>query len=46
MVGKLKRPWLVDEISDEGLDSSRASKFALDLDGISNPGCVFEEAKL
>jgi glycolate oxidase len=42
-VGKLKRPWLVDQIGDDALDIAQRIKTALDPDGILNPGTIFEE---
>jgi glycolate oxidase len=44
-VGKLTRPWLVDEVGDDAVELGQRIKVALDPDGTFNPGCVFEEAK-
>ncbi|GAA1673313.1 FAD-linked oxidase C-terminal domain-containing protein [Glycomyces endophyticus] len=41
-VGRLKRPWLVDQIGEDLLGISRRVKRALDPDGILNPGVIFE----
>lgn len=40
-VGRLKRPWLVDQIGDDLLDVSHRVKRALDPAGILNPGTIF-----
>ncbi|WP_285223908.1 FAD-linked oxidase C-terminal domain-containing protein, partial [Frankia nepalensis] len=40
-VGRLKRPWLVDQIGPDVLDLSLRVKRALDPLGILNPGAVF-----
>ncbi|GAA2082450.1 FAD-linked oxidase C-terminal domain-containing protein [Pseudolysinimonas kribbensis] len=42
-VGKLKRPWLVDQIGPDALDLGQRIKRALDPDGILNPGSIYEE---
>jgi glycolate oxidase len=42
-VGKLKRPWLVEQVGDEALELGERIKSALDPDGLLNPGSVFEE---
>ena len=40
-VGKLKRPWLVDQVGPIALDLGQRIKDAWDPDGILNPGAVF-----
>lgn len=40
-VGRLKRPWLVDQIGEDLLDVSHRVKLALDPQQILNPGAVF-----
>jgi len=40
-VGRLKRPWLVDQIGKDLLDISHDVKRALDPAGILNPGTIF-----
>jgi glycolate oxidase len=40
-VGRLKRPWLVDQIGEDLLEISHNVKRALDPAGILNPGAVF-----
>ena len=40
-VGRLKRPWLVDQIGADVLEISHRVKRALDPDGILNPGAIF-----
>jgi glycolate oxidase len=40
-VGKVKRPWLVDQIGNDVLGLGRRIKDALDPDGILNPGAIF-----
>lgn len=40
-VGRLKRPWLVDQIGDDLLEVSHRVKRALDPAGILNPGTIF-----
>jgi glycolate oxidase len=40
-VGKLKRPWLVDQVGPVALDLGQRIKDAWDPDGILNPGAVF-----
>lgn len=40
-VGRLKRPWLVDQIGEDLLEVSQRVKNALDPEGILNPGAVF-----
>jgi glycolate oxidase len=42
-VGKLKRPWLVEQVGDDVLEIATRIKSVLDPDGILNPGKVFEE---
>jgi glycolate oxidase len=44
-VGKLTRPWLVDEVGDEAVELGQRMQFALDPDGIFNPDFRFEESK-
>jgi glycolate oxidase len=40
-VGRLKRPWLVDQIGADTYDVSLRIKHALDPQGLLNPGAVF-----
>lgn len=40
-VGRLKRPWLVDQIGEDLLEISHRVKLALDPQQILNPGAVF-----
>ena len=40
-VGKLKRPWLVEQVGPVALDLGQRIKDAWDPDGILNPGAVF-----
>jgi glycolate oxidase len=40
-VGRLKRPWLVDQIGEDLLEVSHRVKLALDPQQILNPGAVF-----
>lgn len=40
-VGRLKRPWLVDQIGEDLLEISHRVKEALDPAGILNPGTIF-----
>ena len=40
-VGRLKKPWLGDQIGQDALDLNRRIKDALDPQGILNPGAVF-----
>ena len=40
-VGRLKRPWLVDQIGEDLLEISHNVKRALDPAGILNPGTIF-----
>ncbi|WP_082979207.1 FAD-binding oxidoreductase [Arthrobacter sp. B6] len=40
-VGRLKRPWLVNQIGEDLLQMSHSVKLALDPDGILNPGTIF-----
>jgi glycolate oxidase len=40
-VGRLKRPWLVEQIGEDLLEISHRVKRALDPDGILNPGTIF-----
>jgi glycolate oxidase len=42
-VGRLKRPWLVEQIGEDALELAQRIKTALDPDGILNPGTIFEE---
>jgi glycolate oxidase len=39
-VGRLKKPWLVDQIGEDALELNRRVKHALDPHGILNPGAV------
>ena len=39
-VGRLKRPWLAEQLGDDALRLSQRIKNALDPDGILNPGCL------
>jgi glycolate oxidase len=39
-VGRLKKPWLVDQIGEDALELNRRVKNALDPQGILNPGAV------
>jgi len=41
-VGRLKRPWLVNQVGQDVLDVTRAIKNALDPLGILNPGTILE----
>ncbi|GAA0639137.1 FAD-linked oxidase C-terminal domain-containing protein [Sporichthya brevicatena] len=41
-VGRLKRPWLRDQVGDDVLDVTRAIKNALDPLGILNPGTILD----
>jgi glycolate oxidase len=41
-VGRLKRPWLGDQLGPDALALNRRIKDALDPQGILNPGAVFE----
>jgi glycolate oxidase len=41
-VGKVKRPWLVDQIGEDALELAQRIKSAFDPDGILNPGTIFE----
>jgi glycolate oxidase len=40
-VGRLKKPWLADQIGVDALELNRRVKNALDPQGILNPGAVF-----
>jgi glycolate oxidase len=40
-VGRLKKPWLADQIGADALELNRRVKNALDPQGILNPGAVF-----
>ena len=40
-VGRLKKPWLGDQIGEDALELNRRVKQALDPQGILNPGAVF-----
>ncbi|WP_199043426.1 FAD-binding oxidoreductase [Glycomyces salinus] len=40
-VGRLKRPWLAEQIGEDLLEVSQRIKRALDPDGILNPGTIF-----
>lgn len=40
-VGRLKRPWLVQQLGEDVLDLSHRVKCALDPEGILNPGTIF-----
>jgi glycolate oxidase len=40
-VGRLKKPWLVDQIGTDALELNRRVKNALDPQGILNPGAIF-----
>ena len=40
-VGRLKKPWLVDQIGEDALELNRKIKNALDPQGILNPGAIF-----
>jgi glycolate oxidase len=40
-VGRLKKPWLVDQIGADAMELNRRVKNALDPQGILNPGAVF-----
>jgi len=39
-VGRLKKPWLGDQVGPEVLEVNRRIKRALDPDGILNPGTL------
>ncbi|MCI4674954.1 FAD-binding oxidoreductase [Candidatus Mycolicibacterium alkanivorans] len=39
-VGRLKKPWLADQLGPEAMELNRKIKAALDPDGILNPGAV------
>ena len=41
-VGRMKRPWLREQIGDDALEIAERIKVALDPDGILNPGAIFE----
>jgi glycolate oxidase len=41
-VGKLKRPWLADQVGDDVIALTQRIKDALDPLGILNPGTIFE----
>jgi glycolate oxidase len=41
-VGRLKRPWLVNQVGEDVLDVTRAIKNALDPLGILNPGTILD----
>ncbi|HVU74363.1 MAG TPA: FAD-linked oxidase C-terminal domain-containing protein [Mycobacteriales bacterium] len=41
-VGRLKKPWLVDELGPSGLAVHRAIKASLDPQWLLNPGAVFD----
>ncbi|MBZ5738263.1 FAD-binding oxidoreductase [Nocardioides mangrovi] len=43
-VGRLKRPWLGDQLGPDALALNRRIKDALDPQGILNPGAVFDPA--
>ena len=40
-VGRLKKPWLADQIGEDALELNRRIKSALDPQGILNPGAMF-----
>jgi glycolate oxidase len=40
-VGRLKKPWLADQIGEDALELNRRVKSALDPQGILNPGVFF-----
>jgi len=41
-VGRMKRPWLRDQVGDDVLEVAERIKRALDPAGILNPGAIFE----
>ena len=41
-VGRLKRPWLAEQVGPDVIALSERSKDALDPLGILNPGCVLD----
>ena len=41
-VGRLKRPWLADQLGPDVMELTRRIKDALDPQGILNPGAGFE----
>ncbi len=43
-IGRVRAPWLVEELGEPGLDVLRAVKRALDPDGLFNPGVLLPEA--
>lgn len=43
-VGRLKQPWLADNLGPDVLDLNHRIKNALDPDGILNPGCMLTQA--
>jgi glycolate oxidase len=44
-VGRLKRPWLEDQIGPDALDIAQRVKDALDPEHLFNPGTIFKETK-
>jgi glycolate oxidase len=42
-VGRLKRPWLEDQIGPDALDIAQRVKDALDPQHLFNPGTIFKE---